>query len=83
ALGVALPRDAATRALRFIDALPEASTASMQRDIMAGLPSELESQNGAVVRLGRQAGVDTPVNALVHAALLPQERQARGEAPAT
>lgn len=83
ALGVALRRDAATRALRFIDALPEASTASMQRDIMAGLPSELESQNGAVVRLGRQAGVDTPVNALVHAALLPQERQARGEAPAT
>ncbi|MBB3331779.1 2-dehydropantoate 2-reductase [Halomonas campaniensis] len=83
ALGVALPRDAATRALRFIDALPEASTASMQRDIMAGLPSELESQNGAVVRLGRQAGVETPVNALVHAALLPQERQARGEAPAT
>ena len=77
ARGVALPADAAARALRFIDALPEASTASMQRDIMAGLPSELDAQNGAVVRLGREAGVATPVNAMVHAALLPQERAAR------
>lgn len=77
AKGVALPRDAVERAMCFIDALPEESTASMQRDIMAGLPSELEAQNGAVVRLGQQLGVATPVNALIHAALLPQEQQAR------
>lgn len=79
ARGVKLPGDAAARALSFIDALPEASTASMQRDIMAGRPSELESQNGAVVRLGREAALATPINAMIHAALLPQERQARGE----
>ncbi|TDB00373.1 2-dehydropantoate 2-reductase [Halomonas marinisediminis] len=79
ARGVALPADAEARALGFVDALPEASTASMQRDIMAGRPSELHSQNGAVVRLGREAGVATPVNALIHSALLPQEREARGE----
>ncbi|MDY7116038.1 2-dehydropantoate 2-reductase [Halomonas sp. SSL-5] len=79
ARGVALAADAEARALRFIDALPEASTASMQRDIMGGHPSELESQNGAVVRLGREAGVATPINAMIHAALLPQERKARGE----
>ncbi|WP_416137469.1 2-dehydropantoate 2-reductase [Halomonas sp. HK25] len=78
ARGVALPEDAASRAIRFIDALPAESTASMQRDIVAGLPSELEAQNGAVVRLGREAGVATPVNAMIHAALLPQERAARG-----
>jgi 2-dehydropantoate 2-reductase len=77
ARSVALPADAVERAMRFIDALPEASTASMQRDIMAGLPSELESQNGAVVRLGREAAVATPVNAMIHAALLPQEQAAR------
>ncbi len=81
ARGVALLEDATIRALRFIDALPAESTASMQRDIMAGLPSELESQNGAVVRLGLEAGVATPVNAMIHAALLPQERQARGVTP--
>lgn len=79
ARGVALAADAEARALRFIDALPEASTASMQRDIMDGHPSELASQNGAVVRLGREAGVATPINAMIHAALLPQERKARGE----
>lgn len=81
ARGVALPDDAADRTMGFIDALPAESTASMQRDIMAARPSELESQNGAVVRLGREAGVATPVNALIHAALLPQERSARGETP--
>mgnify|MGYP006140058309 CR=1 FL=1 len=32
------------------------STASMQRDLGAGLPSELEDQVGAVVRLAREDG---------------------------
>ncbi|MFC3282503.1 2-dehydropantoate 2-reductase [Litchfieldella rifensis] len=78
AKGIALPDDAVARALKFIDALPEKSTASMQRDILQGRPSELESQNGAVVRLGIEHGVATPVNAVIHAALLPQEMRARG-----
>lgn len=77
AKGVSLPHDAMARALRSIDALPEKSTASMQRDIIAGRPSELESQNGAVVRLGLELGIPTPVNAMIHAALLPQELKAR------
>ncbi|TDX31624.1 ketopantoate reductase [Modicisalibacter xianhensis] len=83
ARGVALPDNAVPRALKFIDALPASGTASMQRDIMDGHPSELESQNGAVLRLGEASGVATPVNALVYAALLPQELAARGETPAT
>lgn len=81
ARGVALAEDAASRTMGFIDGLPAESTASMQRDIMTGRPSELESQNGAVVRLGREAGVATPVNEVIYAALLPQERIARGEIP--
>ena len=76
--GVGLPPDAVERTLAFIDALPYEATASMQRDIMEGRPSELEAQNGAVVRLGASAGVPTPVAAFVYAALLPQERAARG-----
>lgn len=78
ARGVDLADDAVARTMAFIDSLPAESTASMQRDIVAGRPSELESQNGAVVRLGGEAGVATPVNALIHAALLPQEQAARG-----
>ncbi len=79
ARGVRLNQDAVTRAMKFIDSMPETSTASMQRDIVRGLPSELDSQNGAVVRLGHATGVATPVNEAIHAALLPQERRARGE----
>lgn len=77
--GVAFPKDAAARAMQFIDAMPAESTSSMQRNIMAGQPSELESQNGAVVRLGRAMGVATPTHELIHATLLPQELAARAK----
>ncbi len=77
--GVAVGDDAVARTLAFFDSLPPAGTASMQRDVMAGRPSELESQNGAVVRLGREAGVATPVHDFLYASLLPQERRARLE----
>lgn len=78
---VHFPADAVFRAMQFIDAMPAESTSSMQRNIMAGEPSELESQNGAVVRLGQAAGVATPVHSMIHAALLPQELAARNELP--
>jgi 2-dehydropantoate 2-reductase len=81
--GVNFPEDAVSRAMRFLDAMPAESTTAMQRDIMAGQPSELESQNGAVVRLGRAAGIEAPINAVIYALLLPQEKAARGEAPGT
>jgi 2-dehydropantoate 2-reductase len=79
ACGVLVPDDAAARTMAFIDTLPEEATASMQRDILAGRPSELEAQNGAVVRLGRETGVATPVNSFIFHALFPQELRARGE----
>ena len=75
--GVAIPLHTAERTLAFVDTLPPGSTASMQRDLMAGRPSELEYQTGTVVRLGREAGVPTPVNDFLYAALLPQEKRAR------
>ena len=77
--GVSLPDDASDKALAFLDALPGDGTASMQRDLMAGRPSELESQSGAVVRIGAEKDVATPVHAALYAALLPLERKARGE----
>jgi 2-dehydropantoate 2-reductase len=59
--------------------LPEGSQPSMQRDLIAGRLSELSDQNGAVVRLGRERGVPTPINAFLYASLLPQEKRVRGE----
>jgi 2-dehydropantoate 2-reductase len=79
ALGIALPQGTPTQTMAFIDGLPASGTASMQRDAMAGRPSELESQNGAVVRLGHEAGVDTPVHSFIYRSLLPQEMRARGQ----
>ena len=55
--GVALPQDTVELTLSFIDSLPAEATASMQRDIVEGRPSELESQTGAIVRLA--AGVES------------------------
>lgn len=78
ARGVQLPADAIAKTLAVIDGVPAEATASMQRDIGAGKPSELEDQIGAVVRLARQAGVSVPVHEALHAALLPQELAARG-----
>jgi 2-dehydropantoate 2-reductase len=51
----------------------------MQRDIMAGRPSELSAQNGAVVRLAAAAGIAVPVNDFLYRALVAQEKVARGE----
>ncbi len=51
----------------------------MQRDVMAGEPSELEYQTGAVVRYGEASGVPTPVNSSIYAALLPSELRAGGK----
>jgi len=76
---VAMEREAVRQAMAFIDELPYEGTASMQRDIMAGRPSELDAQNGTVVRLGKEAGVATPVNGMIYSSLLPLERRARKE----
>lgn len=53
------------------------TTASMQRDIMQGKPSELENFNGYIVNQGKLLGIPTPINAFIYECLLPQERLAR------
>jgi 2-dehydropantoate 2-reductase len=78
ARGVAMPDGAAGMVMGFVDGLPPEETTSLQRDVIEARPSELEAQAGAVVRLGREAGVATPVHDVLYAALLPQERAARG-----
>lgn len=79
--GVALPADVVERTMAFVDGVPADATASMQRDLSAGRPSELDDQPGAVVRAARAAGLAAPLHEALVAALLPQERAARGAAP--
>ncbi|HEX7330750.1 MAG TPA: ketopantoate reductase C-terminal domain-containing protein [Pyrinomonadaceae bacterium] len=64
-----------------VDALPEDATSSMQRDIAAGKPSELDAQNGAVVRMAHEAGVEAPTHALIYRTLQPLEEKARATHP--
>ncbi len=75
--GVELPDDVVDEAMNYLDSLPFEGTASMQRDIEEGRPSELESQTGAVVRLGTQYGITTPVNSFIYSSLFLKEQIAR------
>lgn len=78
ARGVQLEGDLVAKTLEFIDnAAPDMKT-SMQRDVEAGRPSELESMIGVVPQLGRQAGVSTPVMRLAYAVLKPGNLKAPG-----
>ncbi len=77
ARGVNLGNDAVERTLERYDGMAPDSTSSLQRDIMEGKPSELDAQVGAIVRLGREARVATPVCEMLFDLLLPQERKAR------
>ena len=77
--GVALPDDAVARALAIADSFPPEGVSSLQRDITAGVPSELDAWSGAAVRLGAEGGVPTPVHSFIYSVLLPGELKARGE----
>lgn len=76
---LAMADSAVSDTMKFIDGLPAVGTTSLQRDIADGKPSELEYWNGAVVRLGREANVPTPMHEHIYDCLLPQELQARGK----
>ena len=79
---VALEADQVAQIMANIDRLPSDAFASMARDVFAGRRSELEAWNGAVARIGREAGVPTPVHEAIYGALLPAELRARGEVAA-
>lgn len=77
--GVRMDANAVDVTLEFLDKAPANGTASMQRDVMEGKPSELHEQCGAVVRFGEKVGVAAPVNRFIYHSLLPLEKKARGE----
>jgi 2-dehydropantoate 2-reductase len=76
---IALSEETVAGAMALVDGMPPGGTASMQRDIIAGRPSELEAQNGAVVRLGLESGVATSLHTFIYHSLLPLEQRARGQ----
>tara|TARA_R110002051_G_scaffold126358_1_gene199885 strand:- start:4456 stop:5385 length:930 start_codon:yes stop_codon:yes gene_type:complete len=79
AKGILLPSETIENAFAALHRQAYGTTASTQRDIMDGKPSELDNFNGYIVQEGKNLGIPTPVNELIYELLLPQERRARSK----
>ncbi|HEV8578711.1 MAG TPA: ketopantoate reductase family protein [Thermoanaerobaculia bacterium] len=69
ARGVAVTDEDETKILGFIGSLGDAIKPSFMLDLESGGPTEIDDLSGAVSRLGREAGVQTPVHDVATAAL--------------
>jgi 2-dehydropantoate 2-reductase len=69
ALGVGLGDDDEAKVLANIESLPRVMKPSFLLDVESGGPTEIDDLSGAVSRLGRRAGVATPVHDVATAAL--------------
>ena len=67
--------------MALIDSYPPDSVSSLTRDVMEGRPSEIEYQNGTVVRLAAALGIEAPINRFIYGCILPMERAARAPGP--
>lgn len=69
ALGVQTGDEAEARIMGFVDSLAPELKPSFLLDYESGGPTELDDLSGAISRLGRQAGVETPVHDVATAVL--------------
>ena len=72
AKGIVLSEDLVQKNLEYVDGLPDFQTA-MHADYEAGRETELDALTGAVIRLGKQIGVATPVHNFLYSVLLPHK----------
>jgi 2-dehydropantoate 2-reductase len=71
ARGIALPDALMEEIMRMVEELPHHAKSSMLEDLERGRRLELPWLSGAVVRLGRDAGVPTPIHAFIATVLKP------------
>jgi 2-dehydropantoate 2-reductase len=71
ARGVALPDSLMNEIVQMVQSLPYHAKASMLEDLERGKRLELPWLSGAVVRLGRAAGVATPIHSFIATVLKP------------
>ncbi len=69
ALGVKLGEEDVTLVMGFVESLGPTLKPSFLLDLESGRPTEIDDLSGAISRLGRQAGVDTPVHDVATAVL--------------
>jgi 2-dehydropantoate 2-reductase len=75
-IGIKIEAEFLEKAIAFIDTFPYDSTSSLTRDVWEGKKSEIEYQNGTVVKLGEKYNIDTPINKFVYHCILPMEIKA-------
>jgi 2-dehydropantoate 2-reductase len=63
--------------IAVIDSYPYESSTSLARDVWEGRPSEIEYQNGTVIRFADRYGIEVPVNRFVYNCIFPMELKAR------
>jgi 2-dehydropantoate 2-reductase len=71
ARGVAVPQSAVEDVAAAYSALPPQTKSSMLEDLERGRRIELPWLSGAVVRIGREVGVETPTHRFINAVLRP------------
>lgn len=71
ACGVVIPQRFVDDAMKMLDGYASWARPAMQVDLMAGRRLELDAMIGTIVRLGREKGVETPINSTIYRALLP------------
>ena len=71
AKGIGLGEGVVGETMEYVEGAVKDITASMHLDLERGRRLELEIFNGAVVRMGRETGVSTPVNDLLYLILKP------------
>lgn len=69
AQGVNLPDRVVSDAMQLAESYNKSFKCSMLRDLEWRRPMEIEALNGMVVKLGRQHGVETPLNQALYACL--------------
>jgi len=77
AKGINLPEDTIAKTMAFVDSYPYDVRSSLARDVLEGKPSEIEYQNGCVVRFGEELGIKTPYNQAVYAAVKMMEQKSK------
>lgn len=78
-LGINIPAGFEEKTLATTEGFPYDSTSSLTRDVWAGKPSELEYQNGTVVRLAKEIDFEVPINRFIYHSLLLMEKRARSK----
>ena len=77
ACGVGLPDSVGNEIMQMVQKMPPEAKSSMLEDLERGKRLELPWLSGAIVRLGREAGVPTPIHQFIATVLKPFQNGSR------